>query len=82
MVIPVLFYTCKRSPYPYSTRWMDEFYNPVLADKLYSSAFPLVGVTVILDDEIAGHCSMVALTLLQKHIHQRDLAELVDRLSR
>ncbi|ECH4915134.1 Rpn family recombination-promoting nuclease/putative transposase, partial [Salmonella enterica subsp. enterica serovar Typhimurium] len=51
------------------------------ADKLYSSAFPLVDVTVIPDDEIAGHRSMAALTLLQKHIHQRDLAELVDRLA-
>jgi predicted transposase/invertase (TIGR01784 family) len=39
----------------------------------------LVDVKVIPDDEIAGHRSMAALTLLQKHIHQRDLAELVDR---
>ncbi len=62
----------KRSPYPYSTRWLDEFDDTALADKLYSSAFPLVDVTVIPDDEIAGHRSMAALTLLQKHIHQRD----------
>ncbi|WP_289394852.1 Rpn family recombination-promoting nuclease/putative transposase, partial [Pantoea stewartii] len=73
--------TGKRSPYPYSTRWLDEFDDPALAGKLYSSAFPLVDVTVIPDDEIAGHRSMAALTLLQKHIHQRDLAELVDRLA-
>ncbi|ECL5981365.1 Rpn family recombination-promoting nuclease/putative transposase [Salmonella enterica] len=81
LVIPVLFYTGKRSPYPYSPRWLDEFDAPALAGKLYSSAFPLVDVTVIPDDEIAGHRSMAALTLLQKHIHQRDLAELVDRLA-
>ncbi|SCC70090.1 Rpn family recombination-promoting nuclease/putative transposase, partial [Kosakonia oryziphila] len=81
LVIPVLFYTGKRSPYPYSTRWLDGFDDPALAGKLYSSAFPLVDVTVIPDDEIAGHRSMAALTLLQKHIHQRDLAELVDRLA-
>ncbi|MEB1002607.1 Rpn family recombination-promoting nuclease/putative transposase, partial [Citrobacter freundii] len=80
LVIPVLFYTGKRSPYPYSTHWLDEFDDPALAGKLYSSAFPLVDVTVIPDEEIAGHRSMAALTLLQKHIHQRDLAELVDRL--
>ncbi|HHJ4624315.1 TPA: Rpn family recombination-promoting nuclease/putative transposase, partial [Raoultella ornithinolytica] len=73
--------TGKRSPYPYSTRWLDEFDDPALAGKLYSSAFPLVDVTVIPDDDIAGHRSMAALTLLQKHIHQRDLAELVDRLA-
>lgn len=81
LVIPVLFYTGKRSPYPYSTRWLDEFDDPALAGTLYSSAFPLVDVTVIPDDEIADHRSMAALTLLQKHIHQRDLAELVDRLA-
>ena len=81
LVIPVLFYTGKRSPYPYSTRWLDEFDDPQLAGSLYSCSFPLVDVTVIPDDEIAGHRSMAALTLLQKHIHQRDLAELIDRLA-
>lgn len=81
LVIPMLFYTGKRSPYPYSTRWLDEFDNPELAGKIYGTAFPLVDVTVIPDDEIANHRSMAALTLLQKHIHHRDLAELVDRLA-
>ena len=38
-------------------------------------------VTVSPDDELMGHRSMAALTLLQKHIRQRDLAELTDRLS-
>lgn len=36
-------------------------------------------VTVIPDDKVVGHRSMAALTLLQKHINQRDLAELTDR---
>lgn len=81
LVIPVLFYTGKRSPYPWSTRWFDEFDDPVLAEKLYSNAFPLVDVTVIPDDEIMNHRSMAALTLLQKHIHQRDLTALTGRLA-
>lgn len=81
LVIPVLFYVGKRSPYPYSTRWLDEFDNPELAGELYSSAFPLVDVTVIPDDDIMDHRSMAALTLLQKHIHQRDIATLTDRLA-
>lgn len=80
LVIPVLFYTGRRTPYPYSTRWLDEFDNPALADRLYSRSFPLVDVTVIPDDEIMQHRSMAALTLLQKHIRQRDLAEIMDRL--
>ncbi|ORM89904.1 Rpn family recombination-promoting nuclease/putative transposase [Pantoea cypripedii] len=81
LVIPVLFYTGKRSPYPYSTRWLDEFSDPVLADNLYNKGFPLVDVTVIPDAEIMGHRSMAALTLIQKHIHRRDLAELLDNLA-
>ncbi|MEZ2578107.1 Rpn family recombination-promoting nuclease/putative transposase, partial [Buttiauxella ferragutiae] len=62
-------------------RWLDEFDDPELAGKLYSGAFPLVDVTVIPDDEIMNHRSMAALTLLQKHIHQRDIATLTDRLA-
>ncbi|HHA1766316.1 TPA: Rpn family recombination-promoting nuclease/putative transposase [Enterobacter cloacae subsp. dissolvens] len=81
LVIPVLFYTGRRSPYPYSMRWLDGFDTPELAAKLYGSPFPLVDVTVISDDDIMNHRSMAALTLLQKHIHQRDLSELTDRLA-
>lgn len=81
LVIPVLFYTGKRSPYPYSTDWLQEFDDPALAGRLYSAPFPLVDVTVIPDEEIMHHRSMAALTLLQKHIHRRDLADLLDRLA-
>jgi len=81
LVIPVLFYTGKRSPYPYSTNWLQAFDDPELAQSLYISNFPLVDVTVIPDDKIMKHRRMAALTLLQKHIHQRDLAELLDRLA-
>ncbi|OFS11684.1 Rpn family recombination-promoting nuclease/putative transposase, partial [Hafnia sp. HMSC23F03] len=80
LVIPILFYVGKRSPYPYTTRWLDEFDDPELAANVYGGAYPLVDVTVIPDDEIMGHRSMAALTLLQKHIHQRDIATLTDRL--
>lgn len=40
LVIPVLFYSGKRTPYPYTTRWLDEFDDPKLAKKLYSGEFP------------------------------------------
>lgn len=81
LVIPILFYIGKRSPYPYSTRLFDEFDNPALAAKVYGNAFPLVDVTVIPDEEIMRHRSIAALTLLQKHIHQRDIATLTERLA-
>lgn len=40
LVIPVLFYTGKRSPYPYSTRWLDEFDDPALAAQALQQRFP------------------------------------------
>jgi len=39
LIIPVLFYTGKRTPYPYSIRWLDEFDDPAVAEKLYGGAF-------------------------------------------
>jgi len=69
LVIPVLFYTGKRTPYPYSTNWLQEFTDPKRAKNLYNSDFPLVDITVIPDEEIMEHRSMAALTLLQKHMH-------------
>lgn len=81
LVIPVLFYAGKRSPHPYSTNWLRAFDDPVLAEQVYTRAFPLVDVTVIPDDAIMEHRRMAVLTLLQKHIHQRDLMELRDSLT-
>ncbi|MGP3593028.1 Rpn family recombination-promoting nuclease/putative transposase [Vagococcus sp. WN89Y] len=81
LVIPVLFYAGKRSPYPYSTNWLKEFADPDLAARLYTGELPLVDITIIPDDEIMEHRSMAALTLLQKHIRQRDLAEQLDSLT-
>ncbi len=81
LVIPILFYHGKRRPYPYTTNWLHEFDDPVLAAKLYANPFPLVDVTDIPDDEIMEHRGMAALTLTQKHIYQRDISTLMDRLA-
>jgi predicted transposase/invertase (TIGR01784 family) len=39
LVVPVLFYTGRRSPYP--TDWLQEFSDPGMAARLYGTAFPL-----------------------------------------
>ena len=80
LVVPMLFYHGQQSPYPWSLNWLDEFYCPQLARQLYSEAFPLVDITVIPDDEIAQHRRVALLELMQKHIRDRDLMGLVDRL--
>lgn len=81
LVIPILFYHGKRTPYPWSLNWLDEFSDPDSARQLYGSAFPLVDITVIPDEEIMRHHSMAALTLVQKHIRLRDMAQLEDKLA-
>ena len=81
LVLPILFYQGRRSPYPYSLNWLDNFADPALAGKIYSRQFPLVDITVIPDDEIMRHRSMAALTLIQKHIRQRDLTRFLDKLA-
>ena len=80
LVVPMLFYHGQQSPYPWSLNWLDEFDNPQLARQLYSEAFPLVDITVIPDDEIVQHRRVALLELMQKHIRDRDLMGLVDRL--
>lgn len=81
LVIPILFYQGRKSPYPYSMNWLDNFTDPTLAKHLYSQDFPLVDITVIPDEEIMRHRSMAALTLIQKHIRQRDLTRFLNKLA-
>lgn len=80
LVIPMLFYHGEQSPYPFSLNWLDEFDDPHLARRLYTEAFPLVDITIISDDEIMQHKRIALLELMQKHIRDRDLMGLVDRL--
>ena len=81
LVIPILFYQGRRSPYPWSMRWLDNFADPETARQLYSGAFPLVDITVIPDDEIVSHRRVALLELIQKHIRQRDLMGIVEQLT-
>ncbi len=81
LVIPLLFYHGTVSPYPYSLCWLDEFDDPESARQLYSTAFPLIDITVVPDDEIMQHRRMALLELIQKHIRKRDLMGLVEKLA-
>ena len=80
LVVPILFYQGKTSPYPYSMCWTDMFASPELARRLYCEPFPLVDVTTIPDDEIMQHRRVAILELLQKHIRQRDLMKMLEDL--
>ena len=67
-------------PVPFSLCWLDEFDDPETARQFYSATFPLVDITVVSDDEIMQHRRVALLELVQKHIRERDLMVLVDKL--
>ncbi|QTF07994.1 Rpn family recombination-promoting nuclease/putative transposase [Brenneria izadpanahii] len=76
LVVPLLFYHGERSPYPYSLNWLDGFTDPLLAQQVYTTAFPLLDLTVTSDEEIKTHRRVALLELVLKHIRTRDMLEL------
>jgi predicted transposase/invertase (TIGR01784 family) len=78
LVIPILFYHGQVRPYPHGTCWLENFADPGTARVLYGNPFPLVDVTAMPDDEILRHKRIALLELVQKHIWQRDLLELLE----
>ncbi len=77
IVIPLLFYRGKRSPYPFTTDIIDCFTNKALAQETFLKPYPLIDITVIPDDELRKHEGLAILELVQKNIHQRDALEFV-----
>lgn len=80
LVIPVLFYHGRVTPYPWSLRWLDRFPLSQQAEALYTQTFPLIDVSQIPDAEIAQHRRIAMLELLQKHVRQRDMLEFREQL--
>ncbi len=82
VVIPLLFYHGCTSPYPYTTRWLDCFADPELAESVYRQAFPLVDITAMPDNAIVTHQRVALLELVMKHIRTRDMLELAEEIAR
>ncbi|EBS3160087.1 transposase [Salmonella enterica subsp. enterica serovar Corvallis] len=80
LVVPILFYHGPESPWPYSLNWHNMFVKPDMAKALYSHEFALVDLTTMPDNQLLQHRRIAMLELLQKHIRQRDLSELLDPL--
>ncbi len=73
VVIPIVFYHGKESPYPYSTEIFDCFENPALAKQYYMRPFKLIDVTVIPDEELKKNIITAPLQIIMKHIRDKDL---------
>ena len=83
LIIPIVFYNGKRSPYPYPSDMADMFANKDLYHKFGRiGTFKLIDLTVIDDDEIKQHKKIAAVEFAMKHISDRDfllkLDEIVD----
>ncbi|WP_218813609.1 Rpn family recombination-promoting nuclease/putative transposase [Rickettsiella endosymbiont of Dermanyssus gallinae] len=77
IVIPLLFYRGKKSPYPFTTNILDCFDSRELAEETFLKPYPLIDVTIIPDDELRKHKGIAILELVQKNIHQRDALEFI-----
>lgn len=82
VVYPILFYAGEKSPHPHSTYWLDCFNDSELAEKIYTKPFKLVDVTTLDDGEIMKHRRIALLELVQKHIRQRDMSELLHEIAK
>ncbi|EJF7710666.1 Rpn family recombination-promoting nuclease/putative transposase [Providencia rettgeri] len=80
LVVPVLFYHGKVTPYPYAKPWTHCFPWPEIASNLYSQPFPLVDITVIDDNEFVNHRKVAVMELAMKHRDLRDNIEKVTQL--
>lgn len=81
IVIPLLFYRGKKSPYPFTTDIMDLFQNKELAQETFLKPYPLIDITVIPDEELRTHKGIAILELIQKNIHKRDALEFIQDIA-
>ena len=77
LVVPMVFYNGKASPYPYATDIKELFADREIIDKLPLGNFGLVDLTVMSNEEILEHGKLALLEMVMKHIHVRDFKNVV-----
>lgn len=80
LVLPMIYYHGKQSPYPYTTDIIDCFANPELARQYFLKPFQLIDLTKIPDQELIKHGLIGALELTQKHIFAQDFLDTLETL--
>ncbi len=77
LVVPMVFYNGKASPYPYATDIKELFADREIIDKLPLGNFGLVDLTIMSNEEILEHGKLALLEMVMKHIHVRDFRNVV-----
>lgn len=81
IVVPLLMYAGKKSPYSGPLELTQCFDNPDLAQDIMFKALKLIDLTVIPDEQIKTHKSMAMLEIAQKHIFEREAKKLAELLT-
>ena len=83
IVLPLILYNGKESPYPYSTNFYDVFADPVLAQKImFNGPIKLIDLTIEPDEKLRRHKAAAVMELLEKHIRARDILPLIELLAK
>lgn len=80
MVIPLVFYNGKKSPYPHKCDIAEIFADSELYQRLPLGKFQVVDLTVIPEDEILHHRKLALLEMAIKHIHARNFFAIMDSI--
>ncbi len=78
LVVPLVLYNGKKSPYPYPYDIRELFADKELAAHVPLGKFNLIDLTTKSDDEILNHGKLSILEIVTKHIHDRDFIKAVD----
>jgi predicted transposase/invertase (TIGR01784 family) len=80
VILPIVMYNGKKSPYPGSTDLCDCFMPRDLAEKNFLKPFRLLDLTVIPDETLQQHQAAAVMELLEKHIYTREIMPLIQKL--
>ena len=75
VVIPIILYSGKRSPYPYSVDFFECFNDPELAKRVLLNP-KLIDLSVLSGEELKAHGYAAFLELTLKHVQNRDMLKL------
>ncbi len=82
LVVPLVLYNGRKSPYPYSCNIAELFEHRELYQTIPLGLFKLVDLTVLEDDEILKHRKLALLEMITKHIYRRDFVSVIELVVR
>jgi recombination-promoting nuclease RpnB len=82
IVVPILYYRGKVTPYPYGGNIFDCFgKNKALAEKIYLRPYPVIDIASMSDEEIRGHGNIAILDFAQKYSAlNRDIQDWIENI--